>query len=88
MITKFPQQKKNKKRADGGLPGHDFTVIEKDINGNVVMEVHSWCDATQEHNTVTLCMYPEEARMFAAMMSRHADEAIELQADTTKQYGT
>ena len=86
MITQLRQPKK-KKIADH-LPCHDFTVIEKDLDGNVVMEVNAWCEETRTHTTVTLCMYPEEARMFASMMARHAEEAIELADNGTRQYGT
>lgn len=85
MITQLPQPKKKPAEV---LPCHDFTVIDKDLDGNVVMEVNSWCEETQQHTTVTLCMYPEEAKMFASMMTKHADEAEELQASGTPQYGT
>ena len=53
MITKLPLPEKKKKTVDC-VPGHDFTVIDKDINGNVVMEVNTWCDETQDHQSVTL----------------------------------
>jgi hypothetical protein len=77
-----------KRKPANDLPCHDFTVVNQDANGNVVLEVNAWCDRTQEHSTVTLCLYPEEARLFAEMMTRHAEEAIEQQASGTRQYGT
>ena len=71
---------------DSDIPRNDFTVIEKDREGNVVMEVNVWRDESQTHKTVALCMYPDEARLFAKMLSHHAEESLELSPNS--KYGT
>lgn len=56
----------------GRLPNDDFTVVNV-VEGNVVLETNEWRDESRSHQVSTLRFHPEEARLLAAMLNRHAD---------------
>jgi hypothetical protein len=55
-------------------PPEDFTVIEGG-EGTVVLETNEWQDDSGCHHVSKLRLCPAEARLLAAMLARHADNA-------------
>ena len=55
-------------------PREDFTVIER-VEGGVVLETNEWHGDSGCHHVSKLRLCPAEARLLAAMLARHADNA-------------
>ena len=67
------QQTADEKLLDiGSLPNDDFTVVDV-VEGVVVLETNEWRDDSRSHQVSTLRFHPEEARLLAAMLHKHAD---------------
>lgn len=56
------------------IPDDDFTVVDV-VEGNVVLETNQWHDRSRSHQVSTLSFCPAEARLLAAMLTRHAQFA-------------
>ncbi len=54
------------------LPDDDYTVVDV-VEGSVVLETNEWRDDSRSHQVSTLRFHPEEARLLAAMLNKHAD---------------
>ena len=63
--------------ADAEVEGHDFTQIDVTHDGRILLELNTWDGALNGHATTSLRLFPGEARLFADMLSRNADTALE-----------
>ena len=56
------------------LPEKDYTSISRDVDGNLCVEFHVWSPSANQHNSLSICLSPEEALLFAKMLNRNAKE--------------
>ena len=55
--------------------GQDCTLVDRDDQGNIVIEFNTWDPARGAHDTTVLKLLPEEAHLMAKMLIRNADSA-------------
>ena len=53
----------------------DYTLVDRDDRGNIVIEFNSWNPSLGAHDTTILKLLPEEAQLMAKMLVRNADSA-------------
>jgi hypothetical protein len=54
------------------IPEKDYTSISRDSDGNICVDFHVWSHSAKQHDSVNICLSPEEALLFAQMLNRNA----------------
>ena len=60
------------------VPRDDYTVISREDDGSVCIEVNIWNASEKLHDTVQMRLAPEEALLLSQMLARHAQIGWEM----------